>query len=55
MKKLLALMMAAMMLLCCVACGGNDTPTPDSNTPVSLTVGTGGTAGTYLPIPMPSA
>ena len=47
MKKLLALMMAAMMLLCCVACGGNDTPTPDSNTPVSLTVGTGGTAGTY--------
>ena len=50
MKKLFAILMAAMMLLCCVACGGgNDTPTPTpgTDTPVSLTVGTGGTAGTY--------
>ena len=52
MKKLFAILMAAMILLCCVACGGgNDTPTPTptpgTDTPVSLTVGTGGTAGTY--------
>ena len=50
MKKLFAILMAAMMLLCSVACGGgNDTPTPPpgTDTPVSLTVGTGGTAGTY--------
>ena len=46
MKKLLALLMAAMMLLCCVACGGGNTDTPVDE-PVALTVGTGGTAGTY--------
>lgn len=51
MKKFLALLMAVMMIALCVGCGGTETPAPGGDTPApesaSLSVGTGGTTGTY--------
>lgn len=49
MKKLFAILMAAMMIILCVACGNTTPPATDTDTPVkaNLSVGTGGTTGTY--------
>ena len=48
MKKFLAILAAVMMIALCAACG-NTAPAPGGNTPetASLSVGTGGTTGTY--------
>lgn len=50
MKKILALLMAGVMALGLAACGGGETTTDTGSTgegPVSLSMATGGTSGTY--------